>query len=861
MTKLSDLKIKPVYDTDDDIRSFYNEVLFRAKEYKRASAYFTNGFYRFIQKGLFQFLKSEGRMKLLLSTEIDSNVLNDIKDGLELKSKKQNEISDFIDQSFGNLNELKEQVSIISYLIAIDRLDIKFVFKEKGLFHDKYAIFEDNYSNILIASGSNNETGASVEINHESFETTINWDQPSKHELLKIDERNKRFEDTWNNNVPSLLVIPMLEVIKENLINRLDFEKIKIFETETSFIRFSIDDDKVIRIQTSIDKSQILDDYKFRFIKPFVESFNKTCIVLMPLKSIKDIIETKNVVEEISKKLKVRFVETENYKNFIEKNFVDLENLSQIGLKIKDSKLLSADEEFNNFSRIIQSLLKRTLKNSQLQSAFHLFKLKRVMNFSVPGSGKTATILGAFEYLNSLSVSSPDFVDKLLVIGPLNCFKSWQDEYGLVSKKFQKFDSNQFLNLSEAPTQSVKKTLLKYNQSPITLVNFDVIVSLRDFLYKVVDNRTMIVFDEIHRIKNYNSEKLPVLINTVNNAKYRIALTGTPLPNGYLDLYSMFTLLYGDYAQTYFNMHKDDLNRADLNFEDTGIESKEINSKIFPFFTRVSKHDLNVPISNPDHIIEIETTELENKIYEAALGASNNSFGKSIKLTQIACIPEQAMSKEEPSDYEINQFSMGEGETNSSICYLRDDNLMTSKLKKIIEIVKSLNRKVVVWCVFVNTIEKVTKLLNLNGISTKCIYGETDQNERSNIIDNFNNKTDYMVLVTNPHTLAESVSLHHACHDAIYVELNYNLSHYLQSRDRIHRLGLNQKQETNYYILINKYFGDKNKSIDYLIYKRLLKKEKRMIAAIDSGALLYKDSVNVNDYDELIKEIKDKFIS
>ena len=46
------------------------------------------------------------------------------------------------------------------------------------------------------------------------------------------------------------------------------------------------------------------------------------------------------------------------------------------------------------------------------------------------------------------------------------------------------------------------------------------------------------------------------------------------------------------------------------------------------------------------------------------------------------------------------------------------------------------------------------------------------------------------MLLTNPHTLAESVSLHSVCHDAVYFEYSYNLVHPLQSKDRIHRLGL-----------------------------------------------------------------------
>ena len=97
--------------------------------------------------------------------------------------------------------------------------------------------------------------------------------------------------------------------------------------------------------------------------------------------------------------------------------------------------------------------------------------------------------------------------------------------------------------------------------------------------------------------------------------------------------------------------------------------------------------------------------------------------------------------------------------------------------------------------------------------------------------------------------------VHKSCHKAIYLELNYNLAQYLQSRDRIHRLGLLPNQETDYYIFINKYSDDIETSIDYAIYKRLDKKAKRMKNAIDSGALLYKDEVSERELDDLISDI------
>ena len=63
-------------------------------------------------------------------------------------------------------------------------------------------------------------------------------------------------------------------------------------------------------------------------------------------------------------------------------------------------------------------------------------------------------------------------------------------------------------------------------------------------------------------------------------------------------------------------------------------------------------------------------------------------------------------------------------------------------------------------------------------------------------------------------------------HDAIYYEYSFNLTHMLQSRDRIHRLGLPENQETNYYYLMLEGKQEKRSTIDRKIYNRLEKKKK-----------------------------------
>lgn len=94
------------------------------------------------------------------------------------------------------------------------------------------------------------------------------------------------------------------------------------------------------------------------------------------------------------------------------------------------------------------------------------------------------------------------------------------------------------------------------------------------------------------------------------------------------------------------------------------------------------------------------------------------------------------------------------------------------------------------------------------------------------------------VLITNPHTLAESISLHSICHDALYFKYSYNLVHLLQSKDHIHRLWLRDNQYTQYYYMQDMFeYEGKQVSIDEEVYNRLMEKEKIMLSAFDNNSM------------------------
>ena len=165
---------------------------------------------------------------------------------------------------------------------------------------------------------------------------------------------------------------------------------------------------------------------------------------------------------------------------------------------------------------------------------------------------------------------------------------------------------------------------------------------------------------------------------------------------------------------------------------------------------------------------------------------------------------------------------------------------LSSKTMQCLSLVRGLvaqGKPVVVWCIYVDTIRHLTDLLNNAGVSTCSVFGSVGLDQRTELLDGFKSQK-YQVLVTNPNTLAESVSLHGICHDAVYFEYSFNLVHLLQSKDRIHRLGLPNDQYTQFYYLQPVFKSPEGYfSMSEQIYERLKEKERVMLQAIEGGVL------------------------
>ena len=155
---------------------------------------------------------------------------------------------------------------------------------------------------------------------------------------------------------------------------------------------------------------------------------------------------------------------------------------------------------------------------------------------------------------------------------------------------------------------------------------------------------------------------------------------------------------------------------------------------------------------------------------------------------------------------------------------------------------RSQSQKVVIWSNFVHALELIRDEIAALGHGVRLIYGGTpiqntrirDELTREEIIQEFvDPQSGVDVLVANPAACAESISLHKTCSHAVYYDLSYNCAQYLQSLDRIHRVGGSENKPAHYHVL---QYED---TIDQDILANVQKKAANMSAIIDKDYAVY----------------------
>jgi Superfamily II DNA/RNA helicases, SNF2 family len=825
---LEKYSIKSDYTSyDDDLaKSFFLPVIGEAIRYDRSTAYFSARALALYSRGLEKFgQKKDSRFRLLVSTEIESKDYDEMKKGYELRKEISEELLSKLREEL-TLSESRN-ISNLAYLISLGIVDVKMAFTKRGIYHTKFGIVFDDKDNVIYFTGSSNETEAGLQYNFESLSVDCSW-WDGKECQERIYNNVERFEKQWTGNYPGVVVRNIDEILYQE-IQKHNRGHLIFFDNNFALLDIK---DGVFILDNNIESSYL--DHNSWFMKwtlgGYIDAQIERKTIFKPDLVLSDLKKIKNELEEHSRKNGFNFVTTPDLEKYIALHEMNLSKRKNVGLSIK-THAKEIFPQYEEFKSIVDASMSRSLRDRQMWDAFYMTTMKKSGNFSVPGSGKTASVYGMFAFLKYKKL-----VKRIVMVGPKNSFNSWIDEFiscfgdkeelREFNPQTLKFNNTREMNAAfKIDTGSVNLLLFNYE----SLHKYK-----KSLIDNIIDEKTILVFDEVHRVKAVNGQWASIALSVAKNATYVVALTGTPIPNSYLDLYNILNILYPHDYKEFFGYGEKQLSAPTMK------EIKDINDSIQPFFCRTTKSQLNVPPPNNDSIVFVSPSNEELALFEA-IKYHYRYDGLALIIRILQAESDPSMLQCGVDDCCVNRFF--DDHYSNKITPFKYDGVVpqiTTKTKECISLIKKLvkeGKNVIVWCIFVKTIENLETFLSKEGITVKKLYGSTDDLERTNIINEFKSKK-IQVLLTNPHTLAESVSLHTACHDAIYYEYSYNLVHLLQSKDRIHRLGLESDQYTQYHFLQQTYdleFGEY--SLDKAIYERLCEKEQIMNEAIEGNKL------------------------
>ncbi|KJK55183.1 DEAD/DEAH box helicase [Saccharothrix sp. ST-888] len=447
----------------------------------------------------------------------------------------------------------------------------------------------------------------------------------------------------------------------------------------------------------------------------------------------------------------------------------------------------------------------------QLRDIAKLLSLQHGANFSVPGAGKTRVALALYA-----AQREQGKVSRLLVVCPKSAYESWQYETGAC------FSLPLRPHILDRPLDEWAEVLI---------VNYERLErSLPTLSGWMRTAPTMIVLDEAHRMKLGARGTYGAACMALGPlARRRLILTGTPAPNGSRDLESLLGFVWPGHGQQTVSRA---VSGRDLAYASTVLR---------PLFTRTTKQELGLPPVKL-RMRYVDMPPLHSELYSSLVGGMRSgaarddlsSLGKTaLRLLMAATCPAllvEGASRYEPLAYQLPPLQVPEGQPLYSLLQKLPDYEISPKYQEAAAIVArnaAEGRKTLVWTTFVRGLSTLAQLLER--YEPAVVHGGTADREEQ--LRRFREDPQCKVLVSNPATLGEGISLHQVCHDAVYVDRDFMAGRFMQSLDRIHRLGLDPDTETRITVLAAR------NTIDEVVESRLEQKLRFMAAVLDDPAV------------------------
>lgn len=404
------------------------------------------------------------------------------------------------------------------------------------------------------------------------------------------------------------------------------------------------------------------------------------------------------------------------------------------------------------------------------------------------GCGKSRTVLDIYRQ----KCANENRLLKTLIVSPVITLPNWRNEI-LKYSKIQDKDIIILKGTGHERYDQFIEAVGSNRDAKIVILNYEAL--LIDKVYKacVWYEFECIIADESQRIKSPTSKRTKQLLNLGKKAKYRYILSGSPVLQGPMDLFSQFQFL--DNGKTFepvgnnffafknhFFVNVNAMRPPPANWPEWKLRSgalETISDKIKEVSMSVEKKDC---LDLPEYVrktIQVELSPIQRRHY--------NEMRKNYVtfLNDKACTASLAITKA----LRLQQITSGFIQTEDGEPVQFEENPRLDALKEVLEeLVIDGQQKCIVWCCFKENYKQIRTLLSDMKIAYTEVHGEISTKNKQEAIDSFCNNENVKVILGNQSALGVGVNLVEAGY-AIYYSRNFSLEHDLQSEGRNFRGG------------------------------------------------------------------------
>lgn len=378
------------------------------------------------------------------------------------------------------------------------------------------------------------------------------------------------------------------------------------------------------------------------------------------------------------------------------------------------------------------------------------------------GLGKTAITLSACEKL----LRDYFEVSKVLVIAPLLPAKeTWPDELA-------KWDQLEGLTYSLIVGSAQERTDALHTDADFYIVNRENVVWLVDY-YKKKWPFDMVVIDELSSFKSSKAQRFRALRKVRKYIDRIVGLTGTPAPNGLLDLWSQVYLLdegvrlgktLGVYRDTYFTPGRRGPNGViyDWNLKDGAQEE---------IFAKLS--DLCISMTTTDHVELPERLQIR---HEVKLSEKSAAMYRQLERTMLLPFADGDVDAATSAILTNKLLQLAGGAVYDE--HGKAQIVHDQKLEVLDQLIEEANGQPVL--VFYNYKHELERL--------QARYPQAVHVKDDGVVRRWNAK-EIPILLANPASAGHGLNLQFGGHIIIWYSPTWNLEFFQQANKRLHRRG------------------------------------------------------------------------